>query len=176
MFAFAIWNKSKQELFIARDRLGVKPLYYVHDADGNLFFASEIKAILDAKPVKPELNYDALTDYLANHGTCGDETLFAGIKRLPAGHTLTWKDVILLESRAKAKDRIFVVNWTDDLINFNRSFPFNPINLRGNLHLCAIVTPGSNQTAQWREEFAARAFLAWADGADVWVSNRAFSE
>ena len=92
MFAFAIWNKRKRELFIARDRLGVKPLYYVHDTDGNLFFASEIKAILEAKAVKPELNYAALTDYLANHGTCGDETLFAGIKRLPAGHTLTWKD------------------------------------------------------------------------------------
>ena len=92
MFAFAIWNKSKRELFIARDRLGVKPLYYAYDEDGNLFFASEIKAILEAKAVKPELNYSALTDYLANHGTSGEETLFDGIKRLPAGHTLTWKD------------------------------------------------------------------------------------
>ncbi len=92
MFAFAVWNKNKQELFIARDRLGVKPLYYVHDADGSLFFASEIKAILEAKAIKPELNYAELTDYLANHGTSGDETLFAGIKRLPAGHTLTWSD------------------------------------------------------------------------------------
>jgi asparagine synthase (glutamine-hydrolysing) len=92
MFAFAVWNKNKKELFIARDRLGVKPLYYVHDADGNLFFASEIKAILEAKATKPELNYAALADYMANHATCGDETLFADIKRLPAGHTLTWKD------------------------------------------------------------------------------------
>jgi asparagine synthase (glutamine-hydrolysing) len=92
MFAFAIWNETKRELLIARDRLGVKPLYYVYDEDGNLFFASEIKAILEAKAVKPELNYAALTDYLANHGTSGEETLFAGIKRLPAGHTLTWKD------------------------------------------------------------------------------------
>ncbi len=92
MFAFAVWDEREKELFIARDRLGVKPLYYVHDADGNLFFASEIKAILETKAVKPELNYAALTDYLANHATCGDETLFANIKRLPAGHTLTWKD------------------------------------------------------------------------------------
>ncbi len=92
MFAFAIWDENKRELFIARDRLGIKPLYYVHDRDGNLFFASEMKAILAANAVKPELNYAALTDYLANRGTGGDETLFAGIKRLAAGHTLTWKD------------------------------------------------------------------------------------
>ena len=92
MFAFAVWDRSRRELFIARDRLGVKPLYYVHDADGNLFFASEIKALLEARAVTPELNYAALGDYLANHGTCGDETLFANIKRLPAGHTLTWCD------------------------------------------------------------------------------------
>ena len=92
MFALAIWDKNKRELFIARDRLGVKPLYYVHDSEGNLFFASEIKAILAAKAIKPELHYAGLGDYLANHGTCGDETLFAGIKRLPAGHWLRWKD------------------------------------------------------------------------------------
>jgi asparagine synthase (glutamine-hydrolysing) len=92
MFAFAVWNKKSRELFIARDRLGVKPLYYAHDEQGNLFFASEIKAILEAQGIKPELNYATLTDYLANHGTSGDKTLFNGIRRLPAGHTLTWKD------------------------------------------------------------------------------------
>jgi asparagine synthase (glutamine-hydrolysing) len=98
MFAFAIWNKSSRELFIARDRLGVKPLYYVHDEDGNLFFASEIKALLEVRSINPALNYAALSDYLANRGTGGDETLFENIKRLPAGHTLTWKNgEILIE-------------------------------------------------------------------------------
>ncbi len=92
MFALAIWDKTKRELFIARDRFGVKPLYYVHDADGNLFFASEIKALLEAGAVKPELNYDALPDQLANHGTSGDQTLFAGVKRLTPGHTMIWRD------------------------------------------------------------------------------------
>ncbi len=91
MFAFAIWDKNKRELFIARDRLGVKPLYYVHDTDGNLFFGSEIKTLLEANAIKPELNYNALPDQMANHGTSGDETLFANVKRLLPGHTLSWK-------------------------------------------------------------------------------------
>jgi asparagine synthase (glutamine-hydrolysing) len=92
MFAFAVWDQNRRELFIARDRFGVKPLYYVHDSGGSLFFASEIKALLEAGAVRPELNHAALPDYLANHATSGDETLFAGVRRLPPGHTLTWRE------------------------------------------------------------------------------------
>jgi asparagine synthase (glutamine-hydrolysing) len=92
MFAFAIWDGHKRELFLARDRLGVKPLYYVHDDDGSIYFASEIKALLAAGAVKPEVNVGALPDYLANHSTSADETLFRGIKRLLPGHTLLWRD------------------------------------------------------------------------------------
>ena len=92
MFAFAVWDKHKKELFIARDRLGVKPLYYVFDEQRNLFFASEIKALLEAGATKPELNYNALPDQLANHGTSFDETLFKNVKRLLPGHTLSWCD------------------------------------------------------------------------------------
>ena len=92
MFAFAIWDQRKQELFIARDRLGVKPLYYVHSDDGSLYFASEIKALLEARALKPEINYAVLSDYLANHSPSGEETLFQGVKRLLPGHVLTWRD------------------------------------------------------------------------------------
>ncbi|MCA1615398.1 MAG: asparagine synthase (glutamine-hydrolyzing) [Acidobacteria bacterium] len=92
MFAFAIWDESRRELFVARDRLGVKPLYYVHAPDGSLYFASEIKALLAAGAVRPELNYGALPDQFANHATCGDETLFHGVRRLAPGHTLTWRE------------------------------------------------------------------------------------
>lgn len=91
MFAFAIWDSNKKELFIARDRFGVKPLYYVHDHEGSFYFASEIKALIEADAVKPELNYTALPDYLANHGTSGDQTLFANVNRLLPGHLLTLK-------------------------------------------------------------------------------------
>lgn len=92
MFAFAIWDGKKKELFIARDRLGVKPLYYFHADDGSLYFGSEIKTIFQASDLKPEINFHALPDYLANHATSGEETLYKGVKRLLPGHTLLWRD------------------------------------------------------------------------------------
>jgi asparagine synthase (glutamine-hydrolysing) len=111
MFAFAIWDQRKQELFIARDRLGVKPLYYVHAPDGSLFFASEIKALLVADAVKPEINFPAIPDYLANHATSGEETLFRDVRRLLPGHILKWRDGSLeitkywdLDSSARSED------------------------------------------------------------------------
>ena len=92
MFAFAVWDSARRELLLARDRLGVKPLYYALDGDGTIYFASEIKALIEARAVAPEINYSALPDYLANHAPSGEETLFSGFKRLLPGHTLTWRD------------------------------------------------------------------------------------
>lgn len=92
MFAFAIWDSKDRRLFLARDRFGVKPLYYIHQADGTLIFGSEIKALLPALRARPSLNLGALPDYLANHAPSGEETLFEGIKRLPPGHTMCWHD------------------------------------------------------------------------------------
>ncbi len=92
MFAFAIWDAYQQRLLLARDRLGIKPLYYTHSDDGTIHFASEIKALIEARAVKPEINYDALPDYAANRAPMGAETLFRGVRRLPPGHTLVWED------------------------------------------------------------------------------------
>lgn len=92
MFAIGLWDAQQRELVLARDRFGVKPLYYVHGSDGSLWFASEIKALLAAGAVKPTLNRTALPDYLANHAPSGNETLFEGVMRLPPGHTLIWRD------------------------------------------------------------------------------------
>jgi asparagine synthase (glutamine-hydrolysing) len=92
MFALAIWDSLERRLFLTRDRYGVKPLYYVHRADGTLIFGSEIKALLPALGGRPELNREALPDFLANHAPSGEATLFTGIMRLAPGHTLTWQD------------------------------------------------------------------------------------
>jgi len=124
MFAFAIWDRKKRELFIARDRLGVKPLYYVHTGDGSLYFASEIKALLEARAVKPELNFAAFSDYLANHATSGEDTLFVNVKRLMPGHTLTWRDgeikikkywdvSFAKSSREGRSDQDYIAEWSE---------------------------------------------------------------
>jgi len=95
MFAFAIWDSGRGRLLLARDRLGIKPLYYAITDEGAIYFASEIKAILESGAVTPELNYPALADYASNRSTSGDETLFRGINRLLPGHTLCWEDGIV---------------------------------------------------------------------------------
>ena len=92
MFAFAIWDRERRELFLARDRFGVKPLYYAVTVDGSLCFASEIKALFASGLLQPKLNIRALPDYLANHSPSDSETLFEGVRRLPPGCTLRWRD------------------------------------------------------------------------------------
>jgi asparagine synthase (glutamine-hydrolysing) len=88
MFAFAIWDAGKEELFIARDRLGQKPLYY--HLDGNRFvFASEIKAILQYATVPRRINFQALDAFLTLGYVPAPDTMFDGISKLPAGHSLS---------------------------------------------------------------------------------------
>jgi asparagine synthase (glutamine-hydrolysing) len=87
MFAFTIWDSRRRILFAARDRLGIKPLYYCYTKDF-LLFASEIKALLAHPQVRAELNRKVLPEYLAFGYMTGFETLFAGIQKLPPGHTL----------------------------------------------------------------------------------------
>ncbi|MFC1493266.1 asparagine synthetase B family protein, partial [candidate division KSB1 bacterium] len=78
MFAFAIWNKNKKQLFLARDHFGIKPLYYKF-RNGDFIFASEIKAILEYEGAKAEPNYTAIYDYLTFQYVLEDKTFFKGI-------------------------------------------------------------------------------------------------
>ena len=87
MFAFALWDASRQLLLMARDRLGIKPLYYCLTRD-HFLFGSEIKAILEHPAVRPAFNRAALPEYLAFGYLAGPQTLFQGIQKLPPGHTL----------------------------------------------------------------------------------------
>jgi asparagine synthase (glutamine-hydrolysing) len=87
MFAFAIWDRRRRRLLLARDRIGIKPLYIYRDAE-KLLFASEPKAILAFPGFKPELDHAALEDYLAYGVVPGPRSIFEGITKLPPGHTL----------------------------------------------------------------------------------------
>jgi asparagine synthase (glutamine-hydrolysing) len=89
MFAFALWDKPKRKLFLVRDRLGIKPLYYT-ETNGKFIFASEIKAILQHPQVKCEVNLKALDEYLTFQYILAPNTLFEGIWKLLPGHTLSY--------------------------------------------------------------------------------------
>ncbi len=91
MFAFAVYDIPQKSLFIARDRIGIKPLYYYHKG-GKFIFSSEIKAILEDKNVEREVNLQAMYDYLGFEFVPSPQTMFKDIFKLPAGHYLELKD------------------------------------------------------------------------------------
>jgi asparagine synthase (glutamine-hydrolysing) len=87
MFAFALWDKRREKLLIARDRFGEKPLYY-GVFDGRLIFASEVKVLLENPRVKPELNLDSLRQYLSFDYVPAPNSIYKNIYKLPAAHVL----------------------------------------------------------------------------------------
>lgn len=87
MFAFALWDEQEKELWLVRDRIGIKPLYWAKYND-KLVFASEIKALLQDPDVPRQVNDEAFFHYLSFLTAPAPDTLFAGIKKLPAGHVL----------------------------------------------------------------------------------------
>src|ERR1700732_5381268 len=89
MFAFAAWDTREQRLLLARDRLGMKPLYYQLLPDG-IAFASELKALMVLG--QPEIDRSAVRDYLFHGYIPAPKAIYCGIHKLPAGHTLTWAD------------------------------------------------------------------------------------
>ena len=90
MFAFAIWDNRDRRLFLARDRIGVKPLFYALTPEG-LVFASELKAILAHGAVKRELDPVGLDQYLTFMYVPAPDTIVKGVRKLPPGRTLTWQ-------------------------------------------------------------------------------------
>ena len=88
MFAFAIWDTVEQQLFLARDRYGIKPLYWARSGD-TFGFASEVKAILAHPKFSAQLDKAALLEYFTFQNLFGERTLFKGISLLPAGHWMS---------------------------------------------------------------------------------------
>jgi asparagine synthase (glutamine-hydrolysing) len=94
MFAFAVWDRRERSLFLARDRVGKKPLHYAL-AGRTLVFGSEIKSLLQHPGVKREINLQAISDFLSFGYVPDPATAFTGVRKLPPGYTLTFKDGLI---------------------------------------------------------------------------------
>jgi asparagine synthase (glutamine-hydrolysing) len=91
MFSIAVWDANAETLFLARDRLGKKPLYYVVLPDGMLLFASELKALLAHPGLRREIDPTAVEDYFALGYVPDPKTIYRNVRKLEAAHTLFWK-------------------------------------------------------------------------------------
>ena len=98
MFAFAIYDSNKKCIHLARDRIGVKPLYYYSEYK-KFLFASEIKALLEDPTISREINTGAFHDYLKFRFVPGEQTLIAGIKKVLPGQILTFRNGVLSSSQ-----------------------------------------------------------------------------
>ncbi|MGA7732321.1 MAG: asparagine synthase (glutamine-hydrolyzing) [Chloroflexia bacterium] len=125
MFAFALWDSRRRTLFIARDRAGVKPLYYRWH-NGTLVFASEIKALLQHPDITPEPHMPAITEYMSAMYTTGEHTWFRGINKLLPGHyvlvtpeSLTvrqWWDLTTEEDELGARSERYYIDMARELL------------------------------------------------------------
>jgi len=92
MFALAIWDERHKTLFLARDRVGKKPILYSHQSNGDLIFGSEFQALLQHPLVSREVDMQAIDSYLSYLCVPAPQTAFKQIRKLEPGHWLTWKD------------------------------------------------------------------------------------
>ena len=107
MFAFCIYDKNKEELFIARDHFGIKPLYY-YKTDDIFLFSSEIKSFLDIPGFKKELNKEMLGAYLTFSFTPGSNTFFKNVYKLSPGHYMT----INIKTKELKIEKYFTLNFS----------------------------------------------------------------
>ena len=92
MFAFAIWDETDKSLFVARDRVGKKPLLYSHQPNGDLIFGSEFRALLSHPDISREVDYEAIDSYLSYICVPAPLTAFKRIRKLEPAHWLRWKN------------------------------------------------------------------------------------
>ena len=114
MFAYAIYDKNKNEIFISRDHFGIKPLYYYQNKDV-ILFGSEIKSFLAHPKFKKELNKELIGPYLTFSFTPTDETFFKDVYRLPGGHSMT----INVKTKKIKIERYFKVEFSNTKESFD---------------------------------------------------------
>jgi asparagine synthase (glutamine-hydrolysing) len=95
MFAFGYWNPAKRTLVIARDRLGIKPVYFYLSPGGTLSFASSLSALMENPEIPRRLSGEALEEFLATGIPIAPNTLYESVFELPAGHLLEWRDGVI---------------------------------------------------------------------------------
>jgi asparagine synthase (glutamine-hydrolysing) len=167
MFAFAIWDKKTKELFVARDRMGEKPLYFAHN-DKHVMFASELTPVARSGFFDLRYDYRAISDYLSYWYVCEPRTLFAEIKQLPPAHYAVVKGDELAVTRywqipiaAEDKSISFAEAATklDSLLNqavrlrLKADVPFGTF-LSGGIDSGLVTAMAVNQSVQKLQSFA----------------------
>lgn len=120
MFAFALWDEEKQQLFCLRDQFGTKPFYYYVTADGKLLCGTMIRDIMEQEGFVKELNEEMLQIYMSLTYVAGEDTFFKGLKKLMPGHYLVWKDGKISVTRYwkptfKADESKSLEDWAEEI-------------------------------------------------------------
>lgn len=114
MFAFAIWDETDRSLFLARDRVGKKPLLYSHQQNGDIIFGSEFQALLQHPSISREVDSHAIDSYLSYLCVPAPQTAFKQIRKLEPGHWLKWKDGEITTHRYWLPDFSKKINITEE--------------------------------------------------------------
>jgi asparagine synthase (glutamine-hydrolysing) len=146
-FAFSIWDKDKQEMFLARDRVGIRPLFYYNTPD--LFvYGSEIKAIFEHPKVRREISFEGLAETFTFWTTITPNTVFKGIRECPPGHFMKIKDGELKvqkfwELNFATPDNYYKGNFEDAISDFSELFKDSVrIRLRADVPVAAYLSGG----------------------------------
>ena len=158
VIAFAIyWQGGDPERYL--------PLYPL------LFIA--LAWVLDTNEVRSLFKYPLVLFVLAMVATNG---FMMSKPRLNRQQQLAASRINELSATVKPNSWIFTANWQDDLVNFSRSFPLNPLNRNPNFRIGAWVSPGEPEVPRWREDFSKRVQSVWSNGGDVWISRRLLAD
>ncbi len=146
-FVFSIWDKSNRELFLARDRVGIRPLYYYHTPD--LFvYGSEIKAIFEHEKVNRELSEEGISEIFTFWTTISPNTVFRGVKECPPGHFIKFKNNQITIKRYwelsfATKDNYFQGTFQEAITKFDELFQDSiRIRLRADVPVAAYLSGG----------------------------------